>query len=94
MLKIAKVKKNGIGKELGLEVGDTILAFDGHKAEDELDYLYYSALEDFSMTVKDGKTGEEVVLEIEKDEDEELGLEFEKKLFNPYLSQPLRFLLC
>ena len=78
MLKSVKVKKGGIGKELGLEVGDAILAFDGHAAEDELDYLYYSALESFSMTVKDGKTGEEVELEIEKDEDEELGLEFEK----------------
>lgn len=78
MLKIVKVKKGGIGKELGLEVGDAVVKFDGHPVEDELDFLYYSTLERFSMTVKDGRTGEEVELEIEKDEDEDLGLEFEK----------------
>ena len=78
MLKIVKVKRNGIGKELGLEAGDAVVAFDAHPAEDELDYLYYSSLESFTITVKDGKTGEEVELEIEKDEEEDLGLEFEK----------------
>ncbi|MBQ8319378.1 MAG: DUF512 domain-containing protein [Clostridia bacterium] len=78
MLKITRVQKNSIGAELGLEKGDVILRFDGHAAEDELDYLYYSALEEFTITVKDGKTGAEVEVEIEKDEDESLGLEFEK----------------
>lgn len=78
MLKITKVKRNSIGAEIGLEVGDCIVGFDGHTAEDELDYLYYCSLESFTMTVKDHKTGEEVESEIEKDEDEDLGLEFEK----------------
>ena len=78
MLKITKVKRNSIGAEIGLEIGDAILSFDGHAAEDELDYLYYCSKESFTMTVKDGRTGEEVEAEIEKDEDEDLGLEFEK----------------
>ncbi len=78
MLKITRVKRNSIAKELGLEVGDEILAFDGFACEDELDYLYYVETDGFSMTVKDGRTGEEVTVEIEKEEGEELGLEFEK----------------
>ena len=78
MLKIKKVQRNSIGAEIGLEVGDEIVAFDGHAVEDELDYLYYCSKECFTMTVKDGRTGEEVETEIEKDEDEELGLTFEK----------------
>ena len=78
MLKITKVKFNSIGKELGLEKGDEIVAFDGHPCEDELDYLYYNAKEEFEMAVKDHKTGEIVTVEIEKDEDEDLGLEFAK----------------
>ena len=40
MLKIAKVKRNSIAQELGLECGDEIVAFDGYACEDELDYLY------------------------------------------------------
>ena len=78
MLKIAKVKRNSIAKELGLEVGDEILAFDGYPCEDELDYLYYVETDGFSMTVRDKRAGEEVTVEIEKEEGEELGLEFEK----------------
>ena len=78
MLKITKIKRGSIGKELGLEVGDEILAFDGYPCEDELDYLYYVETDGFTMTVKDHRTGEEVTAEIEKDEGEDLGLEFEK----------------
>lgn len=78
MLKITKVKRNSIAKELGLEVGDEIVAFDGFACEDELDYLYYLETDGFTMTVKDHRAGEEVTVEIEKEEGEELGLEFEK----------------
>ena len=78
MLKIAKVKRNSIAKELGLEVGDEIFAFDGFACEDELDYLYYADKERFTMTVRDNRGGDELELLVEKDESEELGLEFEK----------------
>ncbi len=78
MLKITKVKRNSLASELGLEVGDEVVAFDGYPCEDELDYLYYNAEESFTMTVRDQRGAQEVVLEIEKDETEELGFEFEK----------------
>ena len=47
MLKITKVKRKSIAKELGLEVGDEIVAFDHHPCEDELDYLYYCETDGF-----------------------------------------------
>ena len=78
MLKITKVKRNSIAKEIGLEVGDEIVAFDGHPCEDELDYLYYCEADTFTITVKDKRGGEEMTVEIEKEEGEDLGLEFEK----------------
>ena len=78
MLKITKVKRNSIAKALGLEVGDEIIAFDGYACEDELDYLYYVEAEEFTMTVRDHRSGEETTVEIEKDEGEDLGVEFEK----------------
>ena len=78
MLKITKVKRNSIGKELGLEVGDEIIAFDGFACEDELDYLYYCETNGFTMTVRDKRGNSEVTVEVEKEEGEDLGIEFEK----------------
>lgn len=78
MLKITKVKRKSIAKEIGLEVGDEIIAFDGFPCVDELDYLYYCETDGFTMTVKDKRRHTETTVEIEKDEGEDLGLEFEK----------------
>lgn len=78
MLKITKIKRNSIAKELGLEVGDEIIAFDNHPCEDELDYLYYCEQENFLMTVRDKRGEGEIVVEVEKDEGEDLGVEFAK----------------
>ena len=78
MLKISKIQRNSIAKELGLEVGDEIVAFDGNPCEDELDYLYYCETDGFSMTVRDKRGKGENVLKVEKAEGEELGLSFEK----------------
>ena len=78
MLKVTKVKRNSIAKELGIEVGDEIIAFDGFACEDELDYLYYVETDGFTMTVRDKRGNEEVTVEVEKEEGEDLGLEFEK----------------
>ncbi len=81
MLKITKIKRNSVAKELGFEVGDEIVAFDGFACEDELDYLYYCDKENFTITVRDGKSGQKVTVEVEKEEGEDLGLEFQKDTF-------------
>lgn len=78
MLKIAKVDKQGLGRALGLEKGDEILAFDGIPCVDELDYVYLLPATSFTMTVRD-KLGERTeTLRVDKEEDESLGIEFEK----------------
>ena len=63
--------------ELGLQAGDCIVAFDGYPAVDELDFLFYSEKQTFTMTVRDKNTGEEVAVDVEKDADEPLGVSFE-----------------
>lgn len=78
MLKITKIKRNSIAKEMGLEIGDEILSFDGFACEDELDYLYYCEQPCFSMTVRDKRGTGEMTVEVEKEEGEDLGVEFEK----------------
>ena len=81
MLIISKVDKNGIGAELVFEKGDVIKEFDGFEAVDLLDYTFYDYKENFTITVLT-KDGEEVNVEIEKDEDETLGLTFENDNLN------------
>ena len=76
MLTIKEVEKNSIGEELGLKKGDVVLAFDGHSAVDVLDYLFYDEKDSFTLTVRQ-TNGDESTCEIEKDEDESLGLTFE-----------------
>ena len=74
MLKIQGVIKNLIADELGIKPNDEILFFDGFEAIDLLDYLYYDSQTFFTLTVK---SGDEIIdYEIEKDEDESLGVTF------------------
>ncbi len=75
MLKITKIKKDGVAKTLQLNIGDTITAFDGYNAIDELDYLYYDAKSNFKLTyMRESKTFE---IEVDKNEDDSLGIDFE-----------------
>lgn len=80
MLKILFVDENSVGAEIGLEKGDSILAFDGEEAVDVLDYEYYEGQEAFSITVLT-KDGEKVDVDIEKDIDETLGLTFDESAY-------------
>ena len=80
MLKILLVDENSVGAEIGLEKGDSILAFDGEEAVDVLDSEYYEGQETFSITVLT-KDGEKVDVDIEKDIDETLGLTFDESAY-------------
>lgn len=81
LLKIKEVEKNSYAEDIGFEVGDAIIAFDGYEVVDVLDYTYYDALENFTVTVLT-KDGEKVEVEIDKDEDQSLGLVFEEDGLN------------
>ena len=78
--RIIKIEKNSIAQELGIQEGDYLIAFDEQPVEDILDYQYYQSLNSFSMTVQDGRTGEAVIFDIEKDDDEILGMQFENDM--------------
>ena len=78
MLKVKKVKKNSIAYQLGIEAGDEIVAFENFPCEDELDYLYFSSLPQFWMTVKDSREKKLHEVRVKKDEMDDVGLTFEK----------------
>ena len=79
--KISRVVRNSIACEMGFEPGDAIIAINGTQPRDSIDYQFLCADEYLELTVLDAK-GKTHYLEIEKDYDEDLGLEFETALFD------------
>ena len=79
MAKIIAVQKGGIGEELGLEIGDELLGFNGEQIVDVLDYAFYDSQEEFTLNLRT-KQGEKVDIDIEKEEDESLGLELDESV--------------
>ena len=79
MAKITAIDKGSIGEELGLEVGDELIGFNGEKIVDILDYVYYDSQEFFTLNLK-AKQGERVDIEIEKEENETLGLTLDESV--------------
>ena len=78
---ITKVIPDSIGAEIGFEPGDSIVAVNGQKPRDLIDYQFLCADEFLELEVLDAK-GKAHKLEIEKEYDEDLGVEFEAALFD------------
>ncbi|NJR23100.1 MAG: DUF512 domain-containing protein [Richelia sp. CSU_2_1] len=78
---ITTVIPDSIAAEMGFEPGDAIVAVNGQKPRDLIDYQFLCADEFLELEVLDAK-GKTHKLEIEKEYDEDLGLEFETALFD------------
>lgn len=79
--KINKIIPDSIADEMGFEIGDSIVSINGMKPRDLIDYQFLCSDEYLELEVLD-KRGNLHQLEIEKDYDEDLGLEFENALFD------------
>lgn len=79
--KISRVLPESIASEMGFEVGDAIVSINGMKPRDLIDYQYLCADEILALEVVDAQ-GETHEVELEKDYDDDLGLEFETALFD------------
>ncbi len=79
--KITKILPDSIAAEMGFEVGDAIISINGTNPRDLIDYQFLCADELLELEVID-TTGKTHLLEIEKDYDEGLGLEFDSALFD------------
>ncbi len=75
-MKILSVNENSIGAELGLKPGDRIDAIDGSRVRDIIDYRFKISDENVVLRVRQG--GEVLEYDIDKDYDDNLGLEFEE----------------
>ena len=90
---ITAVEPGSIAEECGLEPGDRIARINGNEIEDIFDYQYYIQ-EDFLEVQVLTKDDEECTLEIEKEEDEDLGIEFESSLMDEYHSCCNKCVFC
>jgi len=79
--RISRILQGSIGEELGFEIGDAIVAINGERPRDLIDYQYLCTEEELTIEVLD-KHGETHHIELEKDYDDNLGLEFETALFD------------
>ena len=74
-MKILTVSERSTGAEIGLKPGDKIEAIDGSRVKDIIDYRFKISDENILLRVRKPDAVQE--FEIEKDYDDDLGLEFE-----------------
>ena len=91
--KIEKVLPGSIAEELELEKGDLILAVNDQPIEDVFDYQFLINDSYIELTVLKAD-GEEWILEIDKDEDDDLGIVFESNLMDEYHSCTNKCIFC
>ena len=97
--KIQSVAPGSIAEELGVEPGDVLISINDQEVEDVFDYRYLTQDEELTVVIRKGNSmeedePEEWELEIEKEPDEDLGIEFESGLMDEYRSCRNRCIFC
>ena len=90
---VRKILPGSIAQEMDIQAGDEVLSINGSPIEDIFDYQFLIQDENIDLLLRK-PDGEEWLLEIEKDEDEDLGLEFENSLMDEYRSCSNRCIFC
>ncbi|MEO1341984.1 MAG: TIGR03279 family radical SAM protein, partial [Cyanobacteria bacterium J06635_13] len=91
--KISRVLPDSIAEEIGFEAGDAIVSINQTSPRDLIDYRFLCSDEYLELEVVDTK-GELHQIEIEKDYDDDLGLEFETALFDGLIQCANRCPFC
>ncbi len=81
--KIQGIVPGSIAEELGIGPGDILLSINDRPVEDILDYHFLSQNEEINVLIE-RPDGEQWLFEIEKDEDEDIGIRFGKGLSDEY----------
>ena len=90
---IKSVTPGSIAEEMEIEAGDYLLEVNGTTIVDIFDYQLL-CMDEFIDVVIEKSNGEQWEIEIEKDENEELGLEFENGLMDEYRSCCNKCMFC
>lgn len=90
---IKSVQTGSIAEEMEIEAGDRLLLINGEEAEDIFDYQYMIQDEYVEVLIRKA-SGEEWLLEIDKEYEEDLGVEFENGLMDEYRSCCNKCIFC
>lgn len=90
---VSSVAPGSIAEEMEIEPGDVLLSINGQVPEDVFDYRYLMNEEEVLVLIRK-PDGEEWELEIEKEYEEDLGMEFENGLMDDYRSCRNKCIFC
>lgn len=91
--KISKIYENSIAEELGIEVGDKLISINDTPVKDIIDYKFLIA-DDYLEVEIEKADGEVWVYEIDKDYEEDLGLEFHDPIMDKAKSCTNKCVFC
>lgn len=90
---VESVMPDSIGEEMGIEPGDYLIAINDEEIEDVFDYQYLIKDEYIEILIRKS-CGEEWILEIDKEYDEDLGIDFKNSLMSDYRSCHNKCIFC
>ena len=90
---IKTVYEGSIAQEMEIEPGDVLLSINGEEVEDVFDYRYLIKDENIDVLIRK-PSGEEWELEIEKEYEDDLGVEFDNALMSDYRSCSNKCIFC
>lgn len=90
---IKKVIPGSIAQELEMEEGDILLSINEQPIEDIFDYQYLTNDEYIEVLIEK-QNGEQWLLEVDKEYEEDLGLEFDNGLMDEYRSCQNKCMFC
>lgn len=90
---IFEVDSGSIAEEMGIERGDELISINGNTITDIFDYQFMIQEEYLEATVRK-QNGDEWLLEIEKEAEEDLGITFENGLMDEYRSCKNKCIFC
>ena len=90
---IARIEPGSIAEEMEIRAGDRLLEINGQPVEDVFDYQYLTQ-DDYVEVLVEKPSGEEWLLEVDKEYDEDLGIVFENGLMDDYRSCSNKCIFC
>lgn len=92
MVKIAAIEPDSIAAELGIKSGDNLITVNGKKVKDYIDFQYETSSYQFTLTIKRGDKLWKY--DIEKDLSENLGIRFDKIIFDKLKTCDNKCIFC
>ena len=91
---ILQITPHGIAEKYGLHPGDKLLSINGHEIVDVLDYQFYSKESNLTLRVKQLGKSLVRVIRLQKNEYDDLGMEFETYLMDKQRSCRNKCIFC